>query len=93
MKAVWSGAVIAESERSVVVDGYHYFPPNSVRAGALEPSVHRTVCSWKGTASYFDVVVDGRRNPNAAWSYADPKPAAKQLEGWIGFWGGVTIEQ
>lgn len=89
--ASWNGTVIAESTDTVVVDGNHYFPVDAVVDGFLEPSDHTTACSWKGTANYYDVVVDGRRNPNAAWYYATPKDAASQIAGRVAFWRGVEV--
>lgn len=91
MKAIWRGVVIADSDRTQVVDGYTYFPRDAVDPARLEPSTHTSVCGWKGTASYFDVVVDGARNERAAWVYEAPKDAARHLAGWIGFWRGVEI--
>lgn len=91
-KAVWNGAVIAESDDTVVVEGNHYFPRSAVDAGLLEDSERHTVCPWKGTASYYDVVVDGERNAAAAWYYPHAKPAAAEIEGRIAFWRGVRVE-
>ena len=92
MKAVWKGAVIARSNHTVVVEGNHYFPPGSVDHGALEDSDHTSVCPWKGTAGYYDVVVDGETNANAAWVYRDPKDAASEIKDHVAFWKGVTVE-
>jgi len=91
-KATWEGAVLAESDRCVAVEGNQYFPPEAVQRQLLEPSDHTSVCSWKGTARYYDVVVNGKRNPNAAWYYPEPSPAAKQIAGRIAFWKGVQVE-
>lgn len=91
MKAIWRGAAIAESDQTVVVEGNHYFPPDAVRREHLKPSDHTTVCSWKGTAGYYDVVVGTEVNRNAAWYYAEPKDAAKQIRGRIAFWRGVEV--
>ncbi len=91
-KAVWNGAVIAESDETVMVEGNHYFPRSAVRSEHLDQSERATVCPWKGTASYYDVVVDGERNPGAAWYYAQPKPEAARIEGTIAFWKGVEVE-
>src|SRR5579875_3344050 len=91
VEAVWNGAVIARSERTVIVEGNHYFPPADVRAEHLEPNPLHTVCPWKGTASYYDVVVDGRRNEAAAWYYPDPKPAAGEIRDHVAFWHGVEV--
>ena len=91
MKAIWNGTVIAESDDTVVVEGNHYFPIESVTPGVFTDSDHTTVCPWKGTASYYDVVVDGQRNANAAWYYPTPKDAAKEITGRVAFWKGVTV--
>ena len=89
--AVWNGIVIAESGQTVVVEGNHYFPPEAVRKEHLRPSRHHTECGWKGTASYYDVVVNDAVNPNAAWYYPEPKPEAARIAGWIAFWKGVQV--
>lgn len=89
--ASWNGAEIASSDDTVVVEGNHYFPIEAVAGGVLEPSDHTSVCPWKGTANYYDVVVDGRRNPDAAWYYATPKPAAAEIAGRVAFWRGVDV--
>jgi uncharacterized protein (DUF427 family) len=91
-KAIWKGAVIAESDRTQVIEGNHYFPPDSVARARLRPSAKHTVCSWKGTASYYDVVVDGEVNADAAWYYPEPKSAAASIAGWVAFWHGVSVE-
>jgi uncharacterized protein (DUF427 family) len=91
-KATWKGAVIAESDRTQVVEGNHYFPPDAVVASHLRQSDTHTVCSWKGTASYYDVVVGDEVNKDAAWYYPDPKSAASSIAGWVAFWHGVTVE-
>ena len=92
-KAIWEGQVIAEASADAVatVEGNIYFPPDAVRQDFLRPSVHHTVCAWKGTASYYDVVIGGKTNQNAAWFYPQPKDAAKQIAGRIAFWHGVQI--
>lgn len=92
MRAVWNGAVIAESDDTVVVEGNHYFPTASVDGALLRPSDTRTVCPWKGTASYWTIEVGGRTNPDAAWYYADPKPQAEQIRDRVAFWRGVVVE-
>jgi uncharacterized protein (DUF427 family) len=91
MRAVWNGEVIAESEDTVVVEGNHYFRPEDVDTRHLEPSARHTVCGWKGTASYYHVVVDGQRNENAAWCYPETKPDADHVRGRIAFWHGVVV--
>ena len=90
--ARWNGAVIARSDACEVVEGNQYFPPEAVETEHLRPSETQTVCSWKGTASYYDVVVGGQVNKDAAWYYPDPKPAAKNIAGYIAFWKGVKVE-
>jgi len=91
-KAVWNGAVLAESERCEMVEGNHYFPPEAVKRGYLKPSETHTVCSWKGTASYYHVEVAGQRNPDAAWYYPEPSAAARNIKDHVAFWKGVKIE-
>ena len=92
MKAVWNGAVLAESDATVVVEGNHYFPPDSLRREHFKPSGTHTVCGWKGTASYYSVVADGNENPDAAWYYPAPKPDAVHIKDHVAFWKGVKIE-
>ena len=91
-RAIWKGVVIAESDKTVVVEGTHYFPPDSVKEEFLQPSSTTSVCSWKGTASYYDVVAGGETNSDAAWYYPDPKDAAGEIEAHVAFWKGVTVE-
>ncbi len=91
MKAIWNGAVLAESDDTVVVEGNHYFPPESVnRAYFVESSTH-TRCPWKGLASYYTIDVEGRRNPDAAWYYPDPSQAAAAIKDHVAFWKGVNV--
>jgi len=92
VKATWHGTVLAESERTVVVEGNHYFPPEDVRFEYLQPSEHHTVCGWKGTASYHHVVVDGQTNRDAAWYYPEVLPEAEMVKDRVAFWHGVTVE-
>ncbi len=91
--ASWQGVVIAESEDTVLVEGNHYFPIESVRAEYLRPSETTTVCSWKGTAGYYTLEVDGQTNPDAAWFYAEPKPEAEHVRGRVAFWHGVEVTE
>jgi uncharacterized protein (DUF427 family) len=91
MKATWNGAVLAESDRTVVVEGNHYFPPDAIRRDYFKPSGTHTECGWKGTANYYTIEVDGRQNPDAAWYYPDPKEEAKEIAGYVAFWKGVTV--
>jgi len=91
-RAVWNGKVLAESNDTVVVEGNHYFPPESINREYFTPSDKTTVCGWKGTANYFDVEVDDEINPAAAWFYATPSAAASQIRDHVGFWRGVRVE-
>ena len=91
--AIWQGTVVAESEDTVVVEGNHYFPVDSVPAEFLRPSDTTTVCGWKGTANYYTLEVAGQSNPDAAWYYADPKPEAEHVRGRVAFWRGVEITE
>jgi uncharacterized protein (DUF427 family) len=91
MKAIWKGATLAESDATVVVEGNHYFPAESLVAAHFEPSGTHTTCSWKGVASYYTVVVGGQRNADAAWYYPEPKSAASQIKGRVAFWRGVEV--
>jgi uncharacterized protein (DUF427 family) len=92
-RAVWKGAVLAESDECVIVEGNHYFPANSVHQEFLRPSDTQTKCPWKGTASYHHVEVNGELNQDAAWYYAEPSPAALLIKDRIAFWKGVRVEQ
>lgn len=91
MQAVWNGKVLAESDETIVVEGNHYFPPSSVAQAHFKHSDHHTTCHWKGVASYFDLEVDGQRNPNAAWYYPEPSQAAEKIRDYVGFWQGVRV--
>jgi uncharacterized protein (DUF427 family) len=91
-KASWNNAVLAESASFETVEGNTYFPAETIRMEYFRPSDTHTVCGWKGTASYYDVVVDGQVNKDAAWYYPDPKPAAKNIKGHIAFWRGVKVQ-
>jgi uncharacterized protein (DUF427 family) len=91
MKAVWRDTVIAESDRTLVVEGNHYFPPEAVRREYLRPSDTHTTCSWKGEASYYDVVVGGEVNQDAAWYYSKPKEEARHIKDYVAFWRGVKV--
>jgi uncharacterized protein (DUF427 family) len=93
IRATWNGAVLAESDRTVVVEGNHYFPPEDVRAEYFEDSDTRTVCPWKGDASYRSVVVDGARNEDAAWYYPAPKEAAEEITDRVAFWKGIEVTE
>ena len=89
--AKWNGAVLAETEEFINIEGNIYFPPSALNMAYFEDSAHTSMCPWKGTANYYDIVVDGKRNENAAWVYHDPKHAAKQIDGYVAFWKGVEV--
>ena len=93
-RATWNGAVIAEAEadETELVEGNVYFPPDKVDKTFLRDSATHTVCGWKGTASYYDVVVEGKVNKDAAWYYPVTKPAAENIAGYVAFWKGVKVE-
>lgn len=93
MKAIWNGEVIAESNNTVVVEGNHYFPADSIISEYYSPSETHTVCGWKGTASYHNITVNGETNKDAAWYYPETKPDAKNIEGFVAFWKGVKIAE
>ncbi|HEV8114790.1 MAG TPA: DUF427 domain-containing protein [Acidimicrobiales bacterium] len=90
-RATWNGTLVAESDATVVVEGNHYFPPASLVEGVVQPSDKHSVCPWKGTASYYDVVADGQVNEGAAWYYPEPKDAAKEITDHVAFWRGVQV--
>ncbi|HAI76488.1 MAG TPA: hypothetical protein DCM08_09580 [Microscillaceae bacterium] len=91
MKAIYKGQVIAESNNTIVIEGNHYFPPNSVNTSYLRASALHTTCPWKGVASYYHIVVDEHENKDAAWYYPQASEKAKSIEGYIAFWKGVEV--
>ncbi len=91
MKAVWKDTVLAESEDTILVEGNHYFPPESIKKEYFRQSETHTTCSWKGIASYYSIVVNGEVNKDAAWYYPEPKEAAKEIKNYVGFWRGVRV--
>ena len=91
-RAVWNGKVLAESDKTVVVEGNQYFPADAIKKEFFQPSNTHTTCGWKGEASYYTVVVDGKENKDAAWYYPTPKDAATNIKGYIAFWKGVKVE-
>ncbi len=92
-KAIWKDTVIAAAEHCPVVEGNLYFPPDALVGEHFRPSATTTECGWKGTATYFDVVVGGETNADAAWTYRQPKPAAAEIKDHVAFWRGVLIER
>ena len=91
VKAVWNGVVLAQSDRTEVVEGNHYFPPESINQEYFKPSDTHTTCFWKGEASYYTIVVEGKENKDAAWYYPHAKEKAKNIEGYVAFWRGVEV--
>ena len=91
-KAVWHGTVLAESDRTIIVEGNHYFPPDSVKWEYLQDSATHTVCVWKGEASYYDIDVDGQVNQDGAWYYPAPGKLASKIQGHVAFWRGVEVK-
>jgi uncharacterized protein (DUF427 family) len=92
-KAIWENQVLAESDRTIEVEGNQYFPSDAIKMEYFRPSDQHTTCPWKGLASYYNLEVNGKSNPNAAWYYPEPKPAAKQITGYVAFWKGVKVEK
>lgn len=91
MKAVWEDKVLAESDKTIVVEDNHYFPPDSIKREYFAPSDKHTTCHWKGIASYYHVQVGDKVNQDAAWFYPEPKAAAKSIKGYVAFWSGVKV--
>ena len=91
-KAIWNGVVLAESNDTIIVEGNHYFPPNTIQREYFKESNHHTTCPWKGAASYYTIEVDGQKNENAAWYYPSPKAAANNIKNYVAFWRGVQIQ-
>jgi uncharacterized protein (DUF427 family) len=90
-KAIWNGAVLAESDQTEMVEGNHYFPPDAIKHEFFQESSHRTTCPWKGVASYYTIEVEGQKNENAAWYYPTPKAAANNIKNYVAFWRGVQV--
>ncbi|CAF0912125.1 unnamed protein product [Adineta ricciae] len=91
-KAIWNGQVLAESDKTIVVENNHYFPPDSIKKEFFKDSDTHTTCGWKGVASYYTLVVDGKENKDAAWYYPNVKEAADEIKGYVAFWKGVKVE-
>ena len=91
MKAVWNNTVIAESDSTIVIEGNHYFPPESIKKEFFDESSTNTSCGWKGTASYYSIKIDGELNKDCAWYYPEPSEAATKIKGYIAFWKGVEV--
>lgn len=93
MKAIWKDQVLAESDKTLVVENNHYFPADSIHSEYFKSSETHTVCPWKGTASYYTIEVNGEKNEDAAWYYPETKPAAREIRGYVAFWRGVKVEK
>jgi uncharacterized protein (DUF427 family) len=91
VQARWNGLTIADSDETIVIEGNHYFPPSSIDWNLLKSTSETTICPWKGMAGYFTISVNGALNPNAAWTYADPKPEAERIRDYVAFWRGVDV--
>ena len=91
MKAIWNGATLAESNETIIIEGNHYFPFEAINKEYFKPSETHTVCPWKGTANYYDVVANGKTNKDAAWFYPEPKDAAKEIKNYVAFWKGIEV--
>jgi len=92
-RAIWNGAILAETDDYEEVEGNIYFPPSALNEAYFKPSDKTTYCGWKGEANYFTLEVNGQTNPDAAWVYREPKDAASHIKGYVAFWGGVTVEE
>ena len=92
MKAIWKNQILAESNKTIVVEGNHYFPPESINKNFFEKTDTHTTCPWKGTAPYYNIVADGEKNKDAAWYYPEPKQAAQEIKGFVAFWKGVEVK-
>lgn len=93
MKAIWNNTVIAESDETKMIEGNHYFPPESINKDYFKNTDIHTTCPWKGKASYYSIEVNGKENTDAAWYYPDTKNAAKEIQNYVAFWKGVSIEK
>ena len=93
MKAIWNKQVIADNKNTIIVEGNHYFPPESIKREFFVESDRQSTCPWKGEASYYDIKVNGQVNKNAAWYYPEPKEAANKIKGYVAFWNGVDIRE
>ena len=91
MKAVWKDTILAESDNTIVIEGNHYFPPNSIKKELLKETDTHTTCPWKGEASYYDITVKGETNSDAAWFYSSPSEAAAEINDHVAFWKGVEV--
>jgi uncharacterized protein (DUF427 family) len=91
MQAIWNQTIVAESDNTVLLEGNHYFPLSALKPEFISPSNHKTMCAWKGQASYYSLLVNGELNIDSVWYYADPKPQAEEIRGRVAFWKGVKV--
>ena len=91
-KALWNNTIIAESSETIIVEGNHYFPPTAIKNEYFKENRQHTTCPWKGVASYYDIVIEGKTNPGSAWFYPQPKAAADNIKNYVAFWRGVKVE-
>ena len=91
MKAIWNNEILADSDRTIEIEGNQYFPPDSINPEFFKPSAATTICGWKGTANYYDIVAGGATNKDAAWFYPQAKDEAKEIENYVAFWKGIEI--
>jgi uncharacterized protein (DUF427 family) len=90
--AIWNGTVLADSDRTILVEGNHYFPPDAIRREHFRDSSEHSFCPWKGTASYYDVAVGDEVNTGAAWYYPEPMKKAEKIQDYVAFWRGVDVQ-
>ena len=93
MKAIWEDTLVAESDKTIIIEGNHYFPPDSIKTEHFSPSDTQSTCHWKGTANYYHQQVGDKSNPAAAWYYPEPKQAARQIKGFVAFWRGIKVSE
>ena len=93
MKAIWKNTILAESNETIVIEGNHYFPSESIKKEHFRESNTHTTCPWKGESSYYDIIVDQEVNSDSAWYYPEPKEAAKQIKDYVAFWKGVVVTE
>ena len=91
MKAIWKNTTLAESDKTIVIEGNHYFPPDSINKQYFQESSHHSICPWKGQASYYDIIIEGEVNKDSVWYYPEPKEAAKEITNYVAFWKGIEV--
>lgn len=91
-QAIWNNTIIAESDKTIVIEGNHYFPPSDIKQEFFKNNETHTTCAWKGVASYYNIEVNGKVNKDAAWYYPEVSPLAKSIKGYVAFWKGVEVK-